>query len=88
MAEKLTYESRMPAVDAAQRLSELALGLSAGRVRLRAGKREAVCYPTGTVTLRVEVKESSKKGRLELEIEWPVGLQVSGDELELRTDGG
>ncbi len=76
MTRKLHYDADLQSVDAAHKLSELSLGLLKGRVGLRSDNKEVVCHPGGVIRLRMEAEESDTKGKLRIELDWPVRLTV------------
>lgn len=81
MTKTLRYETELTSGEAAHKLSELSLGLLRGRVGLRSDEGELVCHPGAVVRLRIEVEESSAKGRLQIEVAWPLRLEVESARL-------
>ncbi len=81
MPKTLRYDAELQAVEAAHKLSELSLGLLRGRVGLRSEDEEVVCHPGAVVRLRITVEESSTKGRMQIEVVWPLRLEVGSQPL-------
>lgn len=63
-------------MEAAHKLGELSLGLLQGRVGLKAAEDHLVCHPGSTVKLRIDAEESQEKGKLTIELSWPLRLEV------------
>jgi amphi-Trp domain-containing protein len=67
----------LSAEEAAERISELALGLSTGDLWLDADGRRNYLHPESPVRLEIRSSESSREGKLSIELSWKVGLRIT-----------
>lgn len=92
----LKAELDLPAADAAERLSDIALGLSNGEVGLAAAGRSHLLRPAPDVRMELDASQGEHDGRLNIALAWrshfgyslPEWLEQSGRGLagEVRTE--
>ena len=71
-ARKLRAELDLPATDAAERLSAIALGLSTGEVGLAAAGRSHLLRPGPDVRMELDASQGEHDGRLTIGLVWYV----------------
>jgi amphi-Trp domain-containing protein len=76
MTREINYSGELPVLDAAHKLGELSLGFMQGRVELKSADAYLACHPGSTVHFRIDAKESEDRGKLIIELSWPLRLEV------------
>ena len=87
-ARKLRAELDLPATDAAERLSAIALGLSTGEVGLAVAGRSHLLRPGPDVRMELDASQGEHDGRLTIGLVWKSYLGYGLTEwLEQSSDG-
>jgi len=69
----------LSAQHAAEKLSELSLGIATGEIAIGDGENLVKLHPAGEVRLAFEGSEDGRAGRLTIELAWKPSLRIAGD---------
>ena len=73
----MKFKHDLPLEEAAEKISEIALGLSTGSLALGSGGSSTRFHPGKRVKLEVKASEGGKDGKVTIELSWKADLRIS-----------
>ena len=74
----IKFKQDLSAEEAAEAISDLALGLATGDLKLESGVKSREFHPSRDVKMEIKSSENEKGGKLTIEVEWKSALRISG----------
>lgn len=66
------------AAEAAEQISQIALGMVTGEVHIRNGGAPSLLHPGPVVNVELKGKEDKDEGKISIEISWRTHLRIQG----------
>jgi amphi-Trp domain-containing protein len=76
MKRPLKVQTELPAIDAAELLSQISLGLMHGALTIKTAGEQYACHPGPVVKLELKAQQGDTGGEMHIELSWKAGLAI------------